>query len=91
MAKSKKVETPKKSPAEAKQKEIQFLKGLYGDFKTTMTEVLGDSGEFIMKHKVLLILAFLAFLLYRNKMFSIQRFVDELEKRLVGKKQEEDW
>jgi len=86
--------TPKKEVKEEttvtteKKKEIQFMKNLYGDFKGTMGEVFGDAKETWFKHKVLIIIAFVAFLIYRNKFFSIEGFVKKLEERLKG---DRDW
>jgi len=72
-------------------KEIHFLKNLYEDFKETMGETLGDAGDTFKKHKLLIIVAFLAFLYYRNKQFSIGQFVQKLEDRIRGKAKEEGW
>lgn len=72
---------PKKAEV-AQKKEIQFLKGLYGDFKATMSEVFGDAEDVFRKHKLLVIIAFIGFLLYRNKQFSIEQFVNKLEDKL---------
>ncbi len=71
-----------------KQKEIKFLKGLYGDFKGTMGEVFGDAEGVWSKHKLVVIGAFVLFLLYRNKQFTISQFVEKLEGRLKG---DRDW
>lgn len=73
---------------EAKNKEITFLKNLYTDFKETFGAVFGDAEEFAKQHKVLLIIAFIGFLLYRNKVFSINGFVKRLEERI---KEDRDW
>jgi len=74
--------------AKEKNKEIAFLKKLYEDFKETMGAVLGDGKEFVFKHKVLIAVAFIAFLIFRNKQFSIEQFVRKLEERLKG---DRDW
>ena len=71
-----------------KNKEIEFMKKLYGDFKDTMGVVLGDTKEFVFKHKILIAIAFIAFLIFRNKQFSIAQFVRKLEERLKG---DRDW
>jgi hypothetical protein len=72
---------PKAKTAE-KAKEVKFLKELYGDFKTTMGEVFGDAESIFKKHKLLVIIAFIGFLLYRNKQFTIEQFVNKLEEKL---------
>lgn len=80
-------ETAKVTPKKFGQ-DMNNLKEMYGDFKETMTEVLGDAGKFILAHKFLIALAFIAFLLYRNKQFTIAQFVKKLEDRLKG---DRDW
>jgi len=75
----------KKETTKVENKEITFLKGLYTDFKNTMTSVFGDAEEVFKKHKLLIILAFFAFLLYRNKQFTIEQFVKKLEERIKEK------
>ena len=67
----------------------EFLKDMYEDFKSTMKVVLGDFEETIGKHKLLLIFSFLAFLLYRNKQFTVDQFVQKLEKKLLDSEQSE--
>jgi len=69
-----------------KNHEVLFLKKLYVDFKETLASVFGDAENVVTKHKLLLIIAFIAFLLYRNKQFTIEQFV----KRLEGKLKESD-
>lgn len=59
------------------------LKTIYDDFKTTMKAVVGDFESVIAKHKFLLIISFLAFLLYRNKQLTVEQFVKSLEKKLL--------
>lgn len=71
-----------------KAEKIKFIKDIYSDFKETLTEVLGDTGQFLIKHKVLLFIAFIAYLIYINKQFSIERFVNKLEERL---KEDREW
>ena len=73
-----------KKKKEARTKEVKFIKELFADFKDTLTEALGDTGVFIKKHKLLLVIAFLGFLWYRNRQFTIGGFVKELEKRIKG-------
>lgn len=68
-----------------KQKEAKLLQNLYKDFKGTLGEALGDAGETFKKHKVLVIIAFLVFLLYRNKQLSISNFVKKIENAIKGK------
>jgi hypothetical protein len=65
-------------------KEVGFLKNLYADFKETFSTVLGDGEEVWKKHKLLVILAFLGFLYYRNKQFTIGDFVKKLEDKIKG-------
>jgi len=62
--------------------EVMFLKQLYTDFKSTLTSVFGDAENVVSKHKILVIVAFIAFLLYRNKQFTIEQFVQRLEGKL---------
>ncbi len=86
---AKKTEEIKTAAEEtAKTNEINNLKKMYGDFKDTMTEVFGDTGKFVLQHKFLIGIGFIAFLLYRNKQFTIGQFVSKLENRLKGNR---DW
>lgn len=62
----------------------ESLKGVYEDFKGTMSAIVGDFEEVIGKHKFLLVITFLAFLLYRNKQFTVDQFVKSLEKRILN-------
>lgn len=82
----------KKNPVseqiDAKKKDIAFMTGLYQDFKKTFKEVLGDAGEVWEKHKLLIIIAFIAFLIYRNRALSIKNALKELEERL---KENREW
>ena len=64
--------------------DVQSMKKFYREFKDVTGEVFGDAGETLKKHKLLLMLAFLGFLYYRNKQFSIAQFVEKLEKRIKG-------
>lgn len=64
--------------------DVQSMKRFYNDFKEVTGEVFGDAEATFKKHKLLLILAFLGFLYYRNKQFSIAQFVEKLEKSIKG-------
>lgn len=85
---AKKTETAKEEKQVVDMKEIKYLKKIYEDFKVTMAEVLGDSKDFVFKHKTLLVIAFILFLLFWNKRFTIKQFADELVERL---KEDRDW
>ena len=76
-----KKEEVKKPKATTKK---EALKSVYDDFKSTMSAIVGDFEETIGKHKFLLIISFLAFLLYRNKQLTVDQFVKKLEKRLLS-------
>ena len=65
-----------------KRSEVKFLKNLYEDFKETFGEVFGDAGDLWGRHKLLVIVAFLGFLYYRNKQFSIAEFVEKIENKI---------
>lgn len=67
-------------------KEVKFLKSLYTDFNDTLETALGDAGKTVKKHPVLVIGAFLLFLLWRNKSFTIENFVKKLEERIKADK-----
>lgn len=68
--------------------EIQFMQNLYGDFKKTFGEVFKDSKDTWSKHKVLIMLAFLAFLLFRNRTYTIDGFVKKLQDTILGKREQ---
>lgn len=74
-----------------KKGEVKLLQNLYGDFNKTLTDIVGDTGKTLKKHKVLVLLAFLGFLYFRNKQFSIAEFVKKLEERIKGQAREKDW
>jgi len=85
MVKAKKAAEPKeKEKAKAKNENVKFLRGLYQDFRDTMGDAFGDAGSVWKKNKLVIIIAFVAFLLYKNKQFSIEQFVKRLEDKVKG-------
>jgi hypothetical protein len=91
MAKSKKqaeAVTPKKSTVDTSKENINQLKEMYADFRDTLGEIVGDTGDFAKKHKFLIILGFLFYLWNRNRTFTIDGFVKKLEDKLA---QDSDW
>lgn len=74
-----KVEEPKEVS-----ENINEMRGMYDDFKETLSAVVGDSGDFAKKHKWMFIIGFLLFLWNRNRTFTIDGFVKKLEDNLAG-------
>src|SRR5690606_3724453 len=82
-----KVETP--SRVAEKKENINQLKEMYSDFRDTLAEIVGDSGDFAKKHKFLIIIGFLLYLWNRNRTYTIEGFVKNLEKKLG--EENNDW
>lgn len=57
---------------------------LYKDFKEVSSEVFSDGGEFVKNHKSLLIIGFVAYLIFIRREWSIGNFVKKLEDRIKG-------
>lgn len=83
MAKTTKAKKPR---AKKKVKKENHLKEMYQDFSETLSEIVGDTGEFAKQHKVLLLIGFVLFLWHRNKTFTITNFIEDFEERLKAKK-----
>lgn len=84
-----KTKTKKATASKDKSERNNQLKEMYQDFTETIGEVIGDTGEFAKKHKLILLIGFVFFLWHRNKTLSISGFIKEFENRLKDKKT--DW
>lgn len=81
--------TPVKTKAE--KTHINELRDMYSDFKETLSEIVGDTGDFAKKHTFLIVIAFLLYLWNRNRTFTIEGFVKKLEDKLSREEENTDW
>ena len=88
MAKEKTKKVTEKVITE-KQESRNQLKEMYQDFSETIGEMLGDTGDFVKKHRLIILIWFVAFLWYRKQTFSIGKFIQDFEDRIKAEKN--DW